>query len=382
MTDNPQTMIHHHGNAYEEQAAKAAEYAEEKMHSLFSKGRADLPGFLAALDHEAAGREDSVVPAKGLDFYVDDEHNDVRVHFGSGDVERRYSLHDHAIGQLMGRGAVTIPSRFGRDLAHGPKWQRDLLAHNLNEVYERADGRVLVRAVHGRAKGVLSDRYGIMDTRPLLAAFAEETTKMGAVPIMTHRMEVRNAIKVMLPRVFSPVGFERIGIGLQFKNSDYGSGALDIRVFALRLWCTNFATMESELRRVHLGSRMVEGIALSHETHGKVQDALVSAIRDIVAQTLTEDALEAMMDRISAASTKELGGTESIVNLLKRHFGTKKAREIVQVYSGAEAPIEALPPGGTQYRLAQAVGWWAQQQEKQEDRLEAEQVAGKLLVSA
>jgi hypothetical protein len=382
MTDAiPQTMFHHHANDYAEQAAKAAEYADEKMHALFAKGRADLPSFLQYLDHEAQGREDSVVPASDLHFFVDQDEG-VRMQFGVEKQTRTYGLHDHAVGQLMGRGAINIPSRFGRDLAQGPLWQRELLAHNLNEVYQRADGRVLVRAVHNRAKGVMSDRYAIMDTRPLLAAFAEETTKLGAVPIMTHRADVRNAVKVMLPQVFAPMGFERLGIGLMFRNSDYGAGALDIRVFVMRLWCTNFATMESELRRVHLGSQMVEGIALSHETHSKVRDALTSAIRDIVAQTLTPEAVESMMNRIKAANAKELGGTESIVNLLKGHFGAKKAREIVQVYSGAEAPIEALPPGGTQYRLAQAVGWWAQQQQDVEDRVEAELVAGKLLAAA
>jgi len=383
MTDPmPRTMTHHTpGVSYEDQAREAAKYAEDKMQALFAKGRADLPGFLDALDHEAAGREDSVLAARGLRFDVG-ENDEVRMHFGNDDVARDYGLHDHAVGQLMTRGAINVPSRFGRDLAQGPRWQRDLLAHNLNEIYERSDGKVLVRAVHGKAKGVLSDRYAIMDTRPLMAAFAEETTKLGAVPIMTHRMEVRNAIKVMLPRIFSPVGFERIALGLMFRNSDYGSGALDIRVFALRLWCTNFATMESELRKVHLGSRMIEGIALSHETHGKVQDALMSAIRDIVSQTLNEDALEAMMGRITASHEKELGSTESVVNLLRGQFGVKKAKEIAEVFNGGDVPVEALPPGRTQYRLSQAVGWWAQNQEKQEDRLDAEMAAGKLLAVA
>jgi hypothetical protein len=375
-------MVHHSATDYEAQASQAAAHAEETMHTLFTKGRADLPGFLDYLDAEVEGREDSVLAAKGLSFHVNNDTEAVRMAFGNDAVARDYGMHDHAVGQLLTRGAIRIPSEYGRELAHGPRWQRDLLAHNLNEVYTRTDGKVLVRAVDGAAKGVMSDRYGIMDTRPLLAAFAQETAKLGAVPILTHRMEVKNAVKVMLPRVFSPLGFERLAIGLMFRNSDYGAGALDIRVFVMRLWCTNFAMMESELRRVHLGSRLVEGIALSHETHGKVQAALESAIHDIVSSSLSEETLDGMMNNIRAANAKELGSTESIVDLLKGHFGMKKAREVIEVFSGANAPIEALPPGRTQYRLSQAVGWWAQQQERQEDRLEAEQVAGKLLAIA
>lgn len=381
---NDQTLFHHDARDYQEAARAAVAHAEDKMHAMFAAGRANLPGFLEALDREALARTDSVIPARQLDFQVgldDDDRGALRLRH-SFDERIDYDVHPHALDQLLGRGAVTIPAKYGRDLVAGPGWQRELLAHNLREAYSRAEGKVLVRAVDEQARGVLSDRYAIMDTRPLLQAFAEETAKLGAVPVLTHRLEVKNAVKVVLPKVYAPLEFERICVGLQFSNSDYGAGALDIRMFVVRLWCTNFATMESDLRRVHLGSRLVEGIALSHETHAKVQDALISAIRDLVAGTITPEAIDAMMGSIKAANAKELQGRDAVLALLRKTFGQKQAAEILGVYSGADAPIEALPPGGTQYRLAQAVSWWGQKQEDTALRLDAEQAAGRLLLAA
>lgn len=295
---------------------------------------------------------------------------------------RDYGVHPHAFDQVLAKGVVNYNAKQGRELLASPHlWQREMIVRDLNEIYSHTPGRALVRAVDGRAKGVMSDKYSVKDSRPLLGAFAEAVMTLGAVPVMTHDMDVRVALKVVFPQIYSPFEYERIVFGAMFHNSDYGSGALDIRVFMLRLWCSNFATMESELRSVHLGARLAEGIDLAYDTHAKTQEGLQLTIRDVVDSKITPVRFDEIIEQVKAASAEELEGRDSVVKLLGKHFGKKQSEEIVGIYSGANAPVEALPPGNTKYRLSQAIGWWAQQQEDQFARVSAEQVAGAMLVA-
>jgi hypothetical protein len=377
----PKTLYHHGPGDYYETAAKAAANAEEKLGAIIAKGKADLPTFLAMLDREQENREDSVLPAAGLRFHLDDMAGET-LHLGFGEdvQEKDYSVHSHAFTQLLGRGVVNYNAKQGRELlASEDPWQRQMLVRDMNEIYSHTPGKVLVRAVDGRTKGVMSDKYGVKDTRPLLGAFAEAVMRLGALPVMTHNMDVRTALKVVFPTIYSPFEYERIAFGAMFHNSDYGSGALDIRVFMIRLWCSNFATMESELRSVHLGGRLAEGIDLAYDTHQKTQEALQLTIRDVVDTKINPAKFTLLIERIQKAASEELEGRDAVVKLLGKHFGKKQSEEIIEVYSGANAPIEALPPGNNKYRLSQAIGWWAQSQEDQFTRVDAEQKAGVLL---
>jgi hypothetical protein len=41
--------------------------------------------------------------------------------------------------------------------------------------------------------------------------------------------------------------------GLSLENSDFGNGALSVRAYLLRIWCSNLAITQEEMRQVHLG---------------------------------------------------------------------------------------------------------------------------------
>ena len=72
-------------------------------------------------------------------------------------------------------------------LVNGAPWQRGLAARILNDsFYNGGAGRArhLVRSVGGQVRGVLSDKYRRLDSRPLLEAFAYYLRQaLGAVPI-------------------------------------------------------------------------------------------------------------------------------------------------------------------------------------------------------
>ncbi|HMH12634.1 MAG TPA: hypothetical protein VK578_05960 [Edaphobacter sp.] len=48
-----------------------------------------------------------------------------------------------------------------------------------------------------------------------------------------------------MPEVYEPVPGEMVAYGLSLENSDFGNGALSIRAYLLRIWCTNLAITQA-----------------------------------------------------------------------------------------------------------------------------------------
>jgi len=71
-----------------------------------------------------------------------------------------------------------------------------------------------------------------------------------------------------MPEVYEPVPGEVVAYGLFLENSDFGNGALSVRAFLLRIWCTNLAITQEEMRQVHLGKRLDESMIYSERTYG------------------------------------------------------------------------------------------------------------------
>ena len=75
------------------------------------------------------------------------------------------TLHRNALGQLAAR--ADMPLAFASTLQGQGDWGRELLADNFNRIFAHVTSqRVLTRAVKGEIRGVLSDSYRRMDSRP------------------------------------------------------------------------------------------------------------------------------------------------------------------------------------------------------------------------
>jgi hypothetical protein len=194
-----QTLFHHDLREYGPAAAEAQARAQATIDGLIAKGRADLPRFLEHLDVEYTTRRDNVLPTAGITFDVDmvNDRPVLRTALGAGGLT--VGLHEHAFEQALARGSLHINTQLGRSLRAGPQWQAELLAHMLNESFSHTDKRhkTLVREVGGTARGILSDSFNIIDTRPLLEAFARSAMAAGGVPIHTHEQQVKTAVKVL-----------------------------------------------------------------------------------------------------------------------------------------------------------------------------------------
>ena len=199
-------MIHHDARDYNEAASAAATYGRTLMEEAFHKGLASSQDTIERVMEHVP--EDHIVHAKHLKF---DANGTLRME----SKDNAWTLHPHALGQVAGR--VDIPATFVRKLESAEdEWKRKLLAHNLNELYGHAPKgqRFLVRDHGGEARGFLSDKYRRLDSRPLLDAFIGVAQEAGAVPLRGTSTDVRQSLKVALPKVFEPVPGEVMAFGL------------------------------------------------------------------------------------------------------------------------------------------------------------------------
>jgi hypothetical protein len=319
---------------------------------------------------------DQIAGVKALSFVssvVGEASASFWVHVG----ENVYTMSDHALAQVAEKGGV--PASYIKDMARaegdGAGWKRELAARVLGEHYSHAEGRVLARSVRGQLRGLLSDRYRRIDSRPLVDALATEAQSLGAVPVDGVATDTRVALKVILPDVIEPVPGEFLAYGLEWSTSDYGNGTHSVRAFALRVACLNGMTRENLLRQIHLGGKLHEEIAFSDRTHRLDTAASVSALRDVVRGTLSPRGVEAMSFAIRKAADKEYSAKQLATAV--RALPKADQKSIVDAYESAD--VINLPPGNTAWRASNAISWVARHTEDAEKRLELERAAGTIV---
>jgi hypothetical protein len=225
---------------------------------------------------------------------------------------------------------------------------------------------------------VLSDQYRRLDSRPIIEAFAGACGEIGVVPIEGVGGELRFCVRAVLPHVFRPGGDEIIAFGIEISNSDFGAGALSVRCFCLRVWCTNYARLDEELRKVHLGKRLDDSIEFSRETYELDTKAMASATRDIVLASLAPNKVNQQVAQIERAMSERIDFKSALNGLPKMGLLKKEIEAVRDVLT--TGGLEELPPGNSIYRMSNAISWVAKSAETPERRLDLEQLAGSMLL--
>lgn len=299
------------------------------------------------------------------------------------DVEQR--IHRHALGQLAGKAG--LPAGFISELEASPEaWRKDLAAEILNKHFherrsdraeDAAGKRFLVRSINGQARGFLSDKYRRIDSRPTLGAFVEECQNVGAVPYEGIVSDVRVSLRALLPVVFEPIPGEVLCFGAEWGNSDFGAAKHWMRVFMLRLWCLNGATMDDVLAQVHSGGRLGETIEYSQRTMDLDTRANVSALRDVVRSSLGPAQIDANIALIKQASEQKVEWKNKAGSLVQRL--TKGEQKLVKDAFESQDVVN-LPAGKSTYRLSNALSWVANHEDvAPERRIELQREAGAML---
>ena len=215
------------------------------------------------------------------------------------------TLHRNAIYQMA--QTTDMPVKFLDSLqAVAEPWGRELLAYNLQTVFNRRlqNKRYLLRSLQQEVRGFLLDSYRRIDSRPVVEAFAMAVEEKGALPYEGYVTDTRIAIQAIMPEVYEPVPGEVVAYGLSLENSDFGNGALSVRAYLLRIWCTNLAITQEEMRQVHLGKRLDESMIYSERTYELDAQATVSALKDVIQRQLNAEQLQQHMELIRWANDR------------------------------------------------------------------------------
>lgn len=362
------TLFHHDSRDYNEAASEAATRAREKLERTIEEGRARAAEVLEQVQNQIP--EDKIIDGKILQFVPVASGVEVSVALR----DENQAIHDHAMQQIAER--ANMPIRYVRHL-QGQEWGPELLAHNLNQLYRHSDKRYLARTVTNGKKeirGFLSDSYRRLDSRPILDAFCQAAQQLGAVPVTGYALDTKVALKALLPMVFEPVPNEIVAFGLAWENSDFGNGALSLRGFMMRLWCTNFAIAETSMRQVHIGKRIDADFTFSQKTYELDTQAAASATQDLVAGYLTPAKIEEQCALIKRAHEENVEPTQ-VAKFLKKHLNKGEIQSVTESFNSAD--VVNLPAGNTKWRLSNAISWVAGNMKNRERGLDLMKVAHK-----
>jgi hypothetical protein len=284
-------------------------------------------------------------------------------------------LHDHALRQVSER--LGLPTKYLNELRTS-EWGRALVAKNLNELALHADAkdRVLVRAVDGKVRGVLSASYRTDDSRPALDALIGVAQQLNAVICDGDALDVRTSIKMVVAQPVELFPGEYAVFGLDYRNSDYGAGARELCGFILRLLCLNGAVTTSSFRRVHLGARIQDEIEYSNRTRKLNADFTASAARDMARSLLGPESVAKMVASVREANASILDPDQAIASI-KKSVNKDEQKLIVDKYNSPD--IELLPAGNTKWRFSNAISWLAGEVEDAGRKLELQSLAGEVL---
>lgn len=372
-------MLHHDSRTYDIAVGETAKRFQAQLEETIHKSQRSALGVIEKVQREVPN--DRIVASSAIEFMVEQDN---RIVLGTRDrasaTHFREPLHKHALSQLAERAG--IPDTYvGRLLErdYGPQ----LLISNLSTIFEKDETKkFLVRSIGDEVRGVLSNSFKRMDSGPIIEAFAKSCSDVGAVPVEGIGGDLRWAVKAILPKVFLPSttkgSEELIAFGAQLSNSDFGKGALSLRMFMLRIVCTNFATLDESLRQVHLGRRIDDAIEFSQKTYELDTQTQVSAIADIVRGVLSPAKINETVAVIGRALEERIDPKQAWQELPKLGLLKGEVEKVKETFNNGG--VEELPAGTTVARLANAISWFAKAAESPERRMELEQVAGSMLL--
>ena len=310
--------------------------------------------------------------------------------------DKAYFIHSHALGQMADVAGIARP--YVNRLRDGNQWERELLSHNLNELFHKGEfvdargnkKRYLRRVVGDEVRGFQGRSFGRhLATAPLLRTFVETCGEFQAGPIEAVTTSVRTILKCVTPYIFEPIPGEFVAFGVTFGNSDFGAGTMEVNGTVLRVSSGTISLTENALRRVHLGKAIEAGdnedIEISDETVTKELETHQSAVRDIVRSQLGVPAIERTLAAIQKAHQNGIEWYRLQSSLQK--VLAKKEIEFVRGLVEKGDDLMDLPPlskdssgdtVATGWWASNVVGWIASKEEDADRKHALQRLAGKL----
>lgn len=257
------------------------------------------------LDRQQKSKRDFVVTTDALGFSTDQN----ALTIGTPADDNVFGITDHTHRQI---GSYTeIPAKYyDRMRVQAPQ----LLDQNVNHWFQDKPGRRMVRALDGRARAFLSDRYQRIDNFDIAQVALPALQAVGDIRIVSCEVtERRMYIKAVTPRVRGQLKVgDEVQAGVVISNSEIGQGAVSVEPLIYRLVCLNGMITGKSLRRNHVGRRADTGDdfyeLLQDDTRKADDQALLLKVRDVVAASMDEAVFKREVERFAATAENRIEG--------------------------------------------------------------------------
>lgn len=351
----------------------------------------DLQSLMDELRTLQEKKIDFIVPAKKIEVDVqnidfqDTNGNETRKHLlnlfmsiPKADVEMAFNLNEWSLSQLCTK--LGIPTRYGQTLNSMNIADNEddsgvaLLSDNIAFHLQRKNkSNFMMRTIGGTVRGVMSDRYRVIDYIPMVQVAMKKLYDLNANFHKIVLTDTKLYLKALIPSMtFYPTPDDPIVPGVMIFNSEVGNSSFGVSAFCLRKICSNGMIGQSQLKQIHLGKRFELG-HLSATTINLQNQALFSEMSDLISSVTTTETFENWMKAIKKATSIEIEDPTDACDRIVQGFGMSEEEEKALLYHfGAE--------NNTQYGLVNAITRLAQDVEH-DRQIELETKAGKLLLA-
>lgn len=330
---------------------------------------------------EALATEVARVRDSAADYVVDTRHLMMSSNGESRltvvGLDDELGVNDYAHGQIAGH--LKIPKVYYDRLREE---QPTLLDTNVNTLLHAKPTKQMIRALDGRARAFLSDRYRRLDNFDLFMHVVPTLTEiLGGAPDahvescgLTER---KMYLTVILPMFQAEIRVgDPVKLGIRISNSEVGAGACSVETILYRLVCLNGMTTSHSLRRNHVGRRVEadEDLSIYRDETLRLDDqAFFAKVADSVRACADEARFRQIVSEMQelAGIAVEADPPKAIETLAKRADLTE---------GESSAVLRHLIEGGdlTAWGYVNAVTRAAQDVESYDRSMELEKIGGRL----
>lgn len=318
-------------------------------------------------------------PSKIL-YQPNNSNNGVQAVFSPIDDEyHTFDMSRNALSQFSTKHL--IPGAYLSDLAWDKEspWKKNLAAIIMNKHSSNQEKKkILLRSVGNEIRGYLSNTYERYSSIEVFKDFIHIAQEHNAIISNAYYNGINSYVEALVIDPVVILGEEWL-YGVQFRNSDFGGAALDMKLMLIKLVCTNGMTRNSLLRKIHRTSETNSlGIQLSQETLYHNTMAKKSLIKDFSNHIFNKDNILKEANILEQVGRINIEPTE-VIKKLPALGATKHDIEDVKALLMANAVHTGVRNGGGVIRVANAISYLANTVDEADYIADYKDMSGKLI---
>lgn len=335
------------------------------------------------LERQRQVKRDFVADTKELSVEPDDT-SPTKLTMKVGTVDR-FPVKKHAVRQIGQQ--LKIPAQFVDRLAAD---HPDLLAYNVNKLFEREPANRMIRTLDGQVRAYLSDKYRPLDNFDFANAVLPKLMEFKAEVTSCDITETRLYIKGVIPGIEKIVArpgtyhgdgghnpIHRFKPGICLGNSEVGAGSLFVEPGVHEVDCSNLLIMGSNaMRKYHVGRKLSDQDKLFELFTTATKSATDRAFWMQVGDLVTAGLDGSMFEKMVAECEAKMTGTE----VQKPSVAVQELPNLTE--SEQEGILASLIKGGdlSQFGMQWAVTHYAQNADVSYERqVELERLGGQII---